>query len=241
MAAALPSEPVWRARRPLGPRLLGGAAIVALIAGIWWASTQQSTVTRKTAEDSVLIPLVPPPPPPPPPEQPRPIEKPEDVPPPPLDQPQPTPQAPSPTPQAAPAAGQAVSIDGPAQAGGDAFSIGAGSGGGMRGGGAIGTGIGGFNRAAYAAYLEGEIRRVVAAEPALRMAVLRAKARLWIDGSGRITRVEIGDAGTASDKTGDKAGDKAEAIRTALAGRTVRAPDASLAMPVQLSLELRRH
>ncbi len=65
------------------------------------------------------------------------------------------------------------------------------------------------------------------------MAVLRARARLWIDASGKITRVEIGDAGTG--------GEQAEAIRAALAGRTVRAPDASLAMPVQLSLELRRH
>lgn len=229
MTAALSSETPWRTRRPIGPRLLGGAAVVALIAGIWWASTQQSTVTRKSAEDSVLIPVITPPPPPPPPEQPKLIEKPEEVPPQPVNQPQPTPQQPSPQPQAAtPSQGQAVSINGPAQAGGDAFNIGSGPGGGMRGGGPIGTGIGGFNRAAYASYLEGEIRRVVSSEPSLRMAVLRANVRLWIDPSGKITRVEIGNS------------DKADAIRDALVGRSVRAPDASLAMPVQLSLELRR-
>jgi len=228
-AASLPPpRPPFKvgARRPLAPRLLGSAALVALALGIWWASTQQATVTRKAAEDSVLIPVVPPPPPPPPPEQVKP-EKPEEVPPQPVNQPQPTPQPPSPQPQAAtPSQGQAVSIDGPAQAGGDAFNIGSGSGGGMRGGGAIG--LGGFNRAAYATYLEGEIRRAVAAEPSLRTAVLRARARLWIDKTGRITRVEIADS------------DKADAIRDALTGRTVRAPDPSLGMPVALSLELRR-
>ncbi|WCM25951.1 hypothetical protein NDN01_18240 [Sphingomonas sp. QA11] len=225
-AASLP--PTYSARRPLGPRLLGTAAVVALIAGIWWASTQQATVTRKAAEDSVLIPVVSPPPPPPPPNQPKPIEKPEEVPPPPNNQPQPTPQQPSPQPQT-PSPGQAVSIDGPAQAGGDAFNIGSGPGGGMTGGGRIGTGIGGFNRAAYANYLEGEIRRAVSGEPSLRIAVLKTKARLWIDKSGRITRVEVGDT------------DQADAIRDALTGRTVRAPDPSLAMPVQLSLEFRRN
>jgi len=225
-AASLP--PTYSRRRPLGPRLLGGTALVALVAGIWWASTQQTTITRKSAEDSVLIPVVPPPPPPPPPEVKPPEPKPDEVPPP-QNQPQPTPQQPTPAqPQSAPSPGQAVSIDGPAQAGGDAFNIGSGSGGGMKGGGAIGNALGGFNRAAYATYLEGEVRRAVSGEPALRTAVLKARARLWIDGNGRITRVEIGDT------------DKADAIREALAGRTVRAPDPSLPMPVALSVEFRR-
>ena len=226
-AASLP--PAITTRRPIGPRLLGGVAVVALIAGIWWASTQQATVARKAAEDSVLIPVVPPPPPPPPPPEQVKPEKPEEVPPQPVNQPQPTPQPPSPQPQAAaPSQGQAVSIDGPAQAGGDAFNIGSGPGGGMRGGGPIGSGLGGFNRAAYATYLDGEIRRAVAAEPSLRMAVLRAKARIWIDKAGKITRVEVGNS------------EKADAIRDALTGRTVRAPDPGLGMPVALSLEFRR-
>ncbi|MCW6533649.1 hypothetical protein [Sphingomonas lycopersici] len=222
-------SPVPGVRRPLGPRLIGGAALVALIAGIWWASTQQATVTRKAAEDSVLIPVVPPPPPPPPPPEQVKPDTPEEVPPQPVDRPQPTPQPATPQPQAAsPSQGQAVSIDGPAQAGGDGFNIGAGSGGGMSGAGRIGNALGGFNRAAYAAYLEGEIRRAVAGGSGLRTAVLKAKARLWIDKAGRVSRVEV--FGT----------DKAEAIRDALTGRTVRAPDPSLGMPVTVSLELRR-
>ncbi len=124
---------------------------------------------------------------------------------------------------------QAVSIDGPAQAGGDAFNIGAGSGSGMRGGGAVGSGIGGFNRAAYASYLESEFRRAVSSEPKLRTAVLRAHARVWIDKAGRITRVDAG----GSEHAGD--------IEQALTGRTVRAPDASVGMPVAISLEFRRN
>lgn len=229
MAAALtPDPPVHGMRRPLGPRLLGGAALVALVAGIWWASTQQATVTRKAAEDSVLIPVVPPPPPPPPPEVKPPEPKPDEVPPP-QNQPKPTPQPPNPQPQAAtPSQGQAVSIDGPAQAGGDAFNIGSGSGSGMRGGGAIGNALGGFNRAAYTSYLEGEFQRAWQAEKQLRTAALSARVRVWIDRTGRVTRVEA--TGT----------DMADAIRDALVGRSVRPPDPALGMPVALSLDIRR-
>ncbi len=232
MAPTLPSPssmPDYRIRRPIGPRLAAGVAVVAIIAGIWWASTQQSTVTRKSAEDSVLIPVVPPPPPPPPPPEVKPEPKPEEVPPQPVNQPQPTPQPPNPQQQAAaPSQGQAVSINGPAQAGGDSFNIGAGSGGGMKGGGAIGNGLGGFNRAAYAAYLEGEFRRAMEGDKSLRTASLRAHAKVWIDNAGHITRVEVSDSERAAD------------IQQALAGRSVRPPDASLAMPVSIAVDIRR-
>lgn len=224
-----PGSPRYRIRRPIGARILAGVALAALVAGVWWAAQQQSTSTVKSAEDSVLIPAVPPPPPPPPPpEQPKPEPKPEEIPPQPTPQAQPTPQPPSPQPQTAPSQGQAVSIDGPAQAGGDAFGIGAGSGGGMRGSGPIGNALGGFNRAAYASYLEGEFRKAWEDDPKLRTASLRAKVRVWIDPKGRIARVDV---------TGS---DQADAIRAALAGRTVRPPDPSLAMPVSLDLDMRR-
>jgi len=223
-----PDLPGYSPRGPWRGRALAGAAVIALLAGVWWAAHQQSTVIRKAAEDSVLIPVVPPPPPPPPPEQPKPVEKPEEVPPQPTpQQPQPTTQPPSPQP-AAPSQGQAVSIDGPPQAGGDGFNIGLGPGGGMRGGGAIGNALGGFNRAAYGAYLEGELRHALEASKDLRTAALKVRARMWIDETGRITRVEVG--GT----------DKAEAIRLALIGHKVRPPDPSLAMPVAIGLDLRR-
>ncbi len=225
----LPDMADYRIRRPLTGRVMAGVAVVAILAGIWWASTQQSTVTRKAAEDSVLIPVVAPPPPPPPPPEPKPVEKPEEVPPQPVNQPQPTPQPPNPSPQAAPSPGQAVSINGPAQAGGDAFNIGSGSGGGMKGGGLAGTGgIGGFNRAAYASYLEGEFRRALEANKELRTAALKAQIRAWIDPSGHITRVEVSNT------------DKPDVVRDALTGLSVRVPDPSLAMPVNMSLDVRR-
>lgn len=230
MTAALSPPPGVSLRRPIGPKLIGGAAAIALVLGIWWASTQQTTTTRKTASDSVLIPIMPPPPPPPPPEEVKPEPKPEEVPQP-VNQPQPTPEQQNPQPQApTPSAGQAVSIDGPAQAGGDAFNIGSGPGGGFTGTGRPASGIGGFNRAAYTSYLEGEFRRAMEADRTLRNASLRARVRVWIESSGRIGRVEV----TGVD------GDKADAIRASLAGRTVRPPDPSLAMPVGLSLDIRR-
>lgn len=215
-----PEAPRYRIRRPIGSRILTGVAAAAVIAGVWWAAHQESTATRKAAEDSVLIPVVPPPPPPPPPEQVKPEPKPEEVPPQPQPQAQPTPQ-----PQAAPAQGQAVSINGPPQAGGDAFGIGSGSGGGMRGSGGIGNALGGFNRAGYVTYLQNALVRLLEADKQLRNAVVKCRARLWIDSAGKITRVEV--TGT----------DKADAIRDALVGRTLRAPDPSIPMPLAMSLE----
>jgi hypothetical protein len=212
-------------RRPIGPRLAGAVALALLAVGVWWASTQQSTALRRAAEDSVLIPVVPPPPPPQPAIKP-PEPKPEEVPPP-TSQAQPTPQPPTPQPPAAPSQGQAVSINGAAQAGSDGFGIGAGSGGGRTGSGP--AGFGGFNRAAYASYLEGEFERLWRADKTLRNAALKAKVRVWIEASGQITRVET-PAGS----------DQAAAIKSALVGRAVRPPDASLAMPVNLSLDIRR-
>ena len=226
MLAASPSG--YSVRRPLGPRLLGGAALLAIVAGVWWASTQQSTTTRQAAAASVLIPVTPPPPPPPPPEVKPPEPKPEEVPPQPVHQPTPSPQPPSPSPQAAASPGQAMSINGPAQAGGDAFNIGSGPGGGMNGSGRIGSGLGGFNRAAYAAYLEGEFRRAWESDKTLRGAALHAKVRVWIEPGGKIARVQV------------EGGSHADLVEAALVGRAVRPPDPSLAMPVNLALDLRR-
>jgi len=98
----------------------------------------------------------------------------------------------------------------------------------MTGGGRIGNALAGFNRAGYGAYLEGEVRRALEADKDLRTAALRARIRAWIDTSGRVTRVEVSNT------------DKADAIRAALTGLAVRAPDPSLAMPVNMSLDMRR-
>ena len=92
----------------------------------------------------------------------------------------------------------------------------------------MGNALGGFNRAAYASYLEGEFRRAWEADPKLRVAALRAHVRIWIDPKGKITRVDASGS------------DQADEIRVALVGRTVRPPDPTLAMPVSLDLDMRR-
>lgn len=239
MAHALPSRPFGGVSAgPWGPRVALAVLLLAVVALIWWAAGQQGTITRKPA-DTVLVPVMPPAPTPPPPvEQPKPEEvQPEEVPPVPVDQPQPTPQQPAPpsptnnaAPSAAPSApGNAVSIDGAAQSGGDAFNIGSGPGGGRMGAGGIGGGgLARFNAGAYASYLAGELTRVVRSDNELRSQPMRVRVRLWIDAGGRITRVE------------PAATDKAQRIRTVLTGRSVRAPDASLAMPVLVTLNIAR-
>lgn len=230
MPAAFPIPPagdsVWRTR---GGWLALAAGVFALL---WWAAHQQTTVARKPADTSVLIPLVPPPPLPLPEVQPKPEEVEEEVPPQPVDQPQPTPSTPNNAPSnassSAPAApGNAVSVDGPAQAGSDAFNIGSGPGGGMVGSGRPGGGgMAGFNRAAYGAYLRGEIQRAIENDREMRRDDLRARARIWIDSSGRVTRAEL-------------AGAKAAQFRALLVGRTFRAPDPTLPMPVSIAVEIR--
>jgi periplasmic protein TonB len=112
-------------------------------------------------------------------------------------------------------------------AGPSSYGLAVGNGSGSRIGGTPGGGLGGFNRAAYAAYLEGEIKRALEASK-LRTAALKARARVWIDAAGTITQVEASGL------------DKAELIRAALIGRSVRPPDPSLAMPVALALDFRR-
>lgn len=223
---------------PSGP-WVGRLALVALLVAvallIWWAAGQQSTAIRK-AQESVLVPIVPPEEVPPPVEKVEPEPVPEEVPPVPVDQPQPvTPDKPSEAPpsdaqpNAAPG-NNAVSINGPAQAGSDAFGIGAGDGSGSRGGGGAGGGggMGRFNRGAYAAYLRTEIARLVRGDATLRAQTLRVKARIWIDAAGRVTRAEIGDMPNR---------DKLKALLT---GRVVRVPDASLEMPVIFTLDISR-
>ncbi|MGZ8370821.1 MAG: hypothetical protein ACXWVH_07175, partial [Caulobacteraceae bacterium] len=103
-------------KRWLAPAIFG-AILLALAAGIWWVS-QQVGGTRRSAPAIQTITLQPPPPPPPPPKPPEPKPEPDKT----IDQPKPVDQ-----PQDAP---RQLTIAGPAQAGGDAFGLQAGTGGG---------------------------------------------------------------------------------------------------------------
>jgi len=201
---------------------------IGLVVAVVYNMLSWQSVTDRPNEMKTTQVILPPPPPPPPPPEPEVVEQPpEPTIAPPIDQPIDTPPPPD----------QASSDPTPGDnaltaregAGPSNYGLAVGDGGGTRiGGRPGGSGFGGFNRAAYASYLQGEIRRAIEADRDLRSTTLKASVRLWIDAAGRINRVEIANS------------DKAAAIRDALVGRSVRPPDASLAMPVSLSLDIRR-
>jgi protein TonB len=132
------------------------AAVVAVLgAGVWMLSQNIAGVT-KSAPPTPSVNLLPPPPPPPAPPPPT-----KEPPPPPENKPM---EAPKPEDQPKPDnAPKTLTINGPAQAGGDAFGVGAGSGGGSTVG---GTGNGGpaasgFEEAAYSRFVKGEIEQTL--------------------------------------------------------------------------------
>jgi TonB family protein len=131
-----------------------------------------------------LQPPPPPPPPPPPKEQPPEPEKIQ------TETPTPAPSAPQ---KAAP---QNLTIAGPAQAGGDAFGIGAGKGGGGvvggTGDGGMGGGAGGaFAEGAYYRYASAFIQQAVQTDDRVTRSVFSLDVRLWIDGAGKISGASI--------------------------------------------------
>jgi TonB family protein len=87
-----------------------------------------------------------------------------------------------------------LTINGPAQAGGDAFGIGAGSGGGSMVGGGSGGGPAagnGFEEASYARFLSGEIQQAVQANSRIDRMFSTADVAIWINRDGRVTHAKI--------------------------------------------------
>ncbi len=170
---------------------------------LWSLSGEETTRTRQRTMLSAILPVTPPPPPTPPPQQqPKPEpepQKPTAIPPPkPSAAPKPA-EAPKPAPS--PPAGNRMTMDAPAQAGGDSFDIAAGSGGGGMGSGtAGGTGAGtGFFEGTYGRYLTAVMKQALEADP--RTANFRGQLRfsLWLDAAGRITRVQLADSSGTAD------------------------------------------
>jgi len=165
-------------------------------------------------------PLPPPPPPPPPPKTPPPPKeqklveiKPKDM--------QPPKPAPSPAPSApGPKAGPA-SDDGTQPGGG-----------GGNGNGDIG-GDGGTELGYYAGQVATQIRGVLTSNPKLSKASFKARAHIYIDSSGRITRI------TLSQSDDDPAVD-AEIKGDALVGLMVGIPPQGATMPLVLKLNGKR-
>ena len=151
------------------------AGILLVIGGVvLYFLHDTAGIKREAPPLPTLIATVPPPPPPPPPkQQPEPekkvIEQQKTV-----EQPKQTDNAPKP-----------VTINGPAQAGSDAFNVGAGSGGGDVG---SGSGIG---DASYTRYLGTALQQSIQNDDHVNHLVFTADMEVWVDPNGRITRASV--------------------------------------------------
>lgn len=143
----------------------------ALGAGIWYFMHDTSGVHREAPPIDTITMLPPPPPPPPPQQRPPEPEKKLDIPKP--DEPKPV-DAPRP-----------MTINGPAQAGTDAFNIGAGDGGGSLGSGA------GLGDSAYSRYMGSALEQAIQQDDDVNRQVFSAEVEVWVSQSGGVTRATI--------------------------------------------------
>jgi TonB family protein len=232
MTAKLPVNPPPVKRSPL--RLLkwaAGLALAGLAAWLLWQwANDMSGVRREAPKVPTIIPL--PPPPPPPPEKPKePEPKVEEK----VPEPEPTPEPeevkpeeeapPSPVDDLA----NPMQMDGDAQAGNDAFNIGAGKGGGMAGagGGRLGNGT-------YSQFLAFTFQRLLRENPDLRSLAFSLQADVWLSAVGEITRVELVKS------SGNPQVDEQVIAALRAAPHLSERPPASLTLPVRLSLQGRR-
>lgn len=197
----------------------------------WQWAHQTAAVQRKPLEVVAIvpIPIPPPPPPPPPPEQPQ-----QDQLPPeqqllepvhtPVDEPKPAEKN-----QAADASKESMQMNADAQAGGDAFNIGAGSSHGMGGSG----GPARLGNATYGQYLGYALQKLVRENDRTGYLAYQLDVDIWIDREGRVTQARIrhssGDA-----EVDDKV---ASVLRSAVLSQ---GPSASMTMPVKVRLNSRR-
>ncbi|EQM66996.1 energy transducer TonB family protein [Pseudomonas solani] len=228
LAEVRSAEPKWR--RPL---VWGVGALVA--AGLAWLLWQwandMSGIRREAPKIPAIIPLPPPPPPPPvqekPPEPETPVEE-------KIVEPEPTPEPEEvkPEEEAPPTPADDLAnpmqMDGDAQAGSDAFNIGAGQGGGM-----AGSGSGRLGNGTYSQFLSYAFQRLMRDSPELRSLAFRVNLEVWINQSGQVTRVEL------TRSTGDPELD-AKVLAALRGSPPLERPPASMSMPVRLSLQGRR-
>ena len=234
MTAKLPSDLKPLHRPPLRPLKWAAGALLGAAAAwfLWQWATDMSGVRREAPKVPMIIPLPPPPPPPPEPEKPKEPETPVEEK---VVEPEPTPEPedvkpeeeapPSPADDLA----NPMQIDGDAQAGGDAFNVGAGRGSGMAGGGGGGLGTGTFKQ-----YLAVTLQRLLRDDPQLRRLAFSLQVELWLSAEGELTRVELVKS------SGDPRID-AQVLAALRAGPPLkeRTP-ASLTMPVRVSLKGQR-
>ncbi len=193
-------------------------AILLIVAGaILYFLHDTAGIRREAPPLPTLIATLPPPPPPPPPkQQPEPEKK--------IEQP----LKPVEQPKAADNSPKPVTINGPAQAGSDAFNVGAGA-----GGGDIGSG-GGFGEANYTRYLGTALQQTVQNDDRVNHLVFSADMAVWVDPNGRVTRVAV--LKTTGDPTIDK--DLVAALQDMPA--LDEPPPATLEFPQRVRIEGRR-
>lgn len=121
-----------------------------------------------------------------------------------------------------------MQMDGDAQAGSDAFNIGAGKGGGM-----AGSGGGRLGNGTYSQFLAYAFQRLMRDSPELRSLAFRVHLDVWIDQGGQVIRVEL------TRSTGDPELD-AKVLAALRASPALERPPASISMPVRISLQGRR-
>ncbi|SEO50051.1 MULTISPECIES: energy transducer TonB [unclassified Pseudomonas] len=232
MTAKLPINPPPVKNAPLRLLKWAGALVLGAVAAwlLWQWANDMSGVRREAPKVPTIIPL--PPPPPPPPEKPKePEPQVEEK----VLEPEPTPEPEEikPEEEAPPSPvddlENPMQMDGDAQAGNDAFNIGAGKGGGMAGagGGRLGNGT-------YSQFLAFTFQRLLRENPELRSLAFSLQADVWLSAVGEITRVELVKS------SGNRQVD--EQVITALrtAPPLSERPPASLTLPVRLSLQGRR-
>ncbi|WP_432241001.1 energy transducer TonB family protein [Herbaspirillum robiniae] len=217
-----------RGRRWIAP-VIGLAVLAVLVAAVWHLLSGTAATRREVAGPPML--MVPPPPPPPPPE-------PEKLPEPTPDKVKPEVREPEPTPAEAPKddstpspnkdMGDPVTMDSAAQAGTDAFGIGAGRGGGMTGGG------GGLGSGSYARYFSNALQQAFARDERTRRLVFEdIRLDIWLDNSGKVTRVQLVQ-GTGNTQTDEAV------LAMARDYRSDEAPPPSWHSPARISIKGRR-
>nr|WP_069224789.1 energy transducer TonB [Burkholderia vietnamiensis] len=204
-------------------------ALAALAALIWHFAGDTAGVKRASAPQvTTVIPL--PPPPPPPPKQPPP-EKVKDEVKTPVERPTIAPK-PSEAPKPSDDQPKQMTMNAPAQAGTDSFNIGAGDGSGM-----VGSGGGKFGNASYAQYMVYVLQRAIEQDKGVQEAGgarFAGSLNLWMDASGRITKVTIAQS------TGDAKIDAAVLAAVESLGRVDEAPPPATAYPVLVRLQGRK-
>jgi TonB family protein len=206
------------------PRVVVVAVLLGLAGMIWHLAGSTVGVRREAPRIATITPLPPPPPPKEKPPEPKPHEEEKQV----VDRPEP--MKPLDAPKPSNDVAKQVTINSDAQAGSDAFNIGAGAGGGMVGsGGGNGTGTGSYDQ-----YLGYAIQQAVQRDDRVNRLVFDVRVDIWMDTDGRLIRAQL--VGSTGNDTTDNA--LAEVLRAM--PRIDVPPPSSTHFPLRVSIRGRR-